>query len=90
MSTLRRPAYDPLEVRTVADAANLIAQEARDAGCPVQRLFNDTLLEGRPDWTAAHTVMWWHVGYEQKRMKGFEKEINRLNAEIDRLTRSNQ
>jgi hypothetical protein len=58
---IKRPSYTAYEVSDVAEAANLIAAEAQAAGCSVLRPFDGSTLEGRPTWTAAHSVAWWHI-----------------------------
>ena len=80
---IKRPAYSPFEVSDVAEAANLIAAEARAAGCSVQRPFNDCALEGRPTWTAAHSVMWWHVDQERARDRAHDAERDALRARAE-------
>ena len=82
-SDIKRPAYLPLEASDVADAANLIAAEARAADRTVLRPFNGSTLEGRPTWTAAHTVMWWHVDQERARDTAHDTEHDALRTRAE-------
>jgi hypothetical protein len=82
-SDIKRPAYLPLEASDVADAANLIAAEARAADRTVLRPFSGSTLEGRPTWTAAHTVMWWHVDQERARDKAHDTERDALHTRAE-------
>lgn len=82
-SEISRPAYSLAEAADVAAAANLIASEARAAGCTVVRPFNGAQLEGRPTWTAAHSVMWWHVDMEYARDAAHNAERDALRARAE-------
>lgn len=82
-SEISRPAYSLAEAADVAAAANLIASEARAAGCTVVRPFNGARLEGRPTWTAAHSVMWWHVDMEYARDAAHDAERDALRARAE-------
>ena len=85
---IKRLSYTAYEVSDVAEAANLIAAEARAAGCSVQRPFNDSALEGRPTWTAAHSVMWWHVDQERARDRAHDAERDALRARAEAAEQS--
>lgn len=88
-----RPAYDFGAVRDLAEAANLIAAEAKTEGCTVRRPFNGVDMEGRPDLTAAHVVMWWEYDIGCRRETRQRAELDALTAranaakaDVDRLT----
>lgn len=82
-SGIKRPAYTAYEVSDVAEAANLIAAEARAADRTVRRPFSGSTLEGRPTWTAAHSVMWWHVDQERARDRAHDAERDALRARAE-------
>jgi len=88
-----RPAYDFSAVRDLAEAANLITAEAKAEGCTVRRPFNGVDIEGRPDLTAAHVVMWWEYDIGRRREAKQSTELDALTvranaakADVDRLT----
>ena len=82
-SDIKRPAYTAYEVSDVAEAANRIAAEARAADRTVLRPFSGSTLEGRPTWTAAHSVMWWHVDQERARDRAHDAERDALRARAE-------
>lgn len=82
-SDIKRPAYTAYEVSDVAEAANLIAAEARAADRTVRRPFSGSTLEGRPTWTAAHSVMWWHVDQERARDRAHDAERDALRTRAE-------
>ena len=88
-----RPAYDFGAVRDLAEAANLITAEAKAEGCTVRRPFNGVDMEGRPDLTAAHVVMWWEYDIGRRReakqsteLDALTARVNAAKADVDRLT----
>jgi hypothetical protein len=80
---IKRPSYTAYEVSDVAEAANLIAAEAQAAGCSVLRPFDGSTLEGRPTWTAAHSVAWWHIDQERARDRAHDAERDALRARAE-------
>jgi hypothetical protein len=80
-----RPAYDWSEAQHVAEAADLIAAEAKAEGCEVHRPWNGFMLEGRPGDSAARTLSWWYYQEGKAREENWRKKEDKLEAEIKRL-----
>ncbi len=80
-----RPAYEWNEAKDVAEAADLIAAEAKAEGCEVHRPFNGFMLEGRPGDSAARTLSWWYYQEGKAREENWRTKEDKLEAEIKRL-----